>query len=191
MSFFSQEALSVGKDFEQGGGFELIPGNTKALAMISNAEWRDANEHNGRHINLTWDIVEGEFKGRKVFHKVKLFDADKAKALRAQKMLIAIDANCKGVIAAAGVEPTLQGLQSLLHSPMYILINVYTPKDPNSKPVNWIAAVSERKRGAQPQAQQQQAEPAAQSQEPSVSFDEDIPFAPIGLMYPSVAIHVI
>lgn len=189
MSFFAQEALSVGKEFEQGASFELIPDNTKALAMISNAEWRDANEHNGRHINLTWDIVEGEFKGRKVFHKIKLFDADKAKVLRAQKMLIAIDANCKGAIAAAGVEPTLQGLQSLLHSPMYILINVYTPKDPNSKPVNWVAAVSERKKGQQQTAQQQA--PAAQSQEPSINFDEDIPFAPIGLMYPSVAIHVI
>lgn len=176
MSFFNPEALAVGKDFEAGNGFELIPANTKALAMISNAEWRDADQHNGRYINLTWDIVEGEFKGRKVFHKVKLFDADKAKVLRAQKMLIAIDANCKGVIAAAGVEPTLQGLQSLLHSPMYILINVYTPKDPNAKPVNWIAAVSERKRGRQQQPQQQAA-PAAQSQEPSVSFDEgDIPF---------------
>lgn len=172
MSFFSQEALSVGKDFESGNGFELIPDNTKALAIISNAEWRDANEHNERHINLTWDIVEGEFKGKKVFQKVKLFESDKSKQLKAQKMLIAIDANCKGVIASAGVEPTIQGLQSLLHSPMFIHIKTWEMGDNKG---NWVAAVSERKKGQQ-QTAQQQTSPAAQSQEPAMDFDSDIPF---------------
>lgn len=185
MSFFSQEALQTTGSFDS-NSFEVIPDNTKALAVITNAEWREANEYNGKHISLTWDIVEGEFKGRKVFQKIKLFESDKDKVIKAQKMLIAIDANCKGAIAQAGVEPTAQGLASLLHSPMYIMIKEY---EMNGNKGNWICAVSERKRGAQ-QAQQQPSAPVV-GQEPPMDFDEDIPFAPIGLMYPSVAIHVI
>lgn len=184
MSFFSPEALQTTGSFDS-NSFEVIPDNTKALAVITNAEWREANEYNGKHISLTWDIVEGDFKGRKVFQKIKLFESDKDKVIKAQKMLIAIDANCKGAIAQAGVEPTAQGLASLLHSPMYIMIKEY---EMNGNKGNWICAVSERKRGAQ-QAQQQ-IDPVA-NQEPAVDFDDDIPFAPIGLMYPSVAIHVI
>ena len=142
MSFFSQEALNGVKSGSfDANSFETIPDNTKALAIISSAEWREANEYNGKHISLTWDIVEGEFKGRKVFQKIKLFETDKTKALKAQKMLIAIDANCKGAIVAAGVEPTQQGLQSLLHSPMYILIKEY---EMNGSKGNWICAVSAR-----------------------------------------------
>ena len=171
MSFFAQEALEEAKTGSfDGNSFEVIPDNTKALAIINSAEWREANEFNAKHISLTWEIVEGEFKGRKVFQKIKLFESDKAKALKAQKMLIAIDANCKGAIAAAGVEPTIQGLQSLLHSPMFIHIKTWEMGDNKG---NWVAAVSERKKGQQAQPTQQ-----TQSQEPSVAFDdsEDIPF---------------
>ena len=150
MSFFLQEALNEAKAGSyDSNSFETIPDNTKALAIISSAEWRDANEYNGRHISLTWDIVEGEFKGRKVFQKIKLFETDKTKALKAQKMLIAIDANCKGAIVAAGVEPTQQGLQSLLHSPMYILIKEY---EMNGSKGNWVAAVSARTTPKEPVA---------------------------------------
>lgn len=183
MSFFAAEALEEAKTGSfDGNSFEVIPDNTKALAIINSAEWREANEFNAKHISLTWEIVEGEFKGRKVFQKIKLFETDKAKALKAQKMLIAIDANCKGAIVNAGVEPTQQGLQSLLHSPMYIMIKEY---EMNGNKGNWVAAVSERKKGQQVQQ--------PKNPETSVAFDdsEDIPFAPIGLMYPSVAIHVI
>lgn len=185
MSFFSQEALQTTGSFDS-NSFEVIPDNTKALAVITNAEWREANEYNAKHVSLTWDIVEGEFKGRKVFQKIKLFESDKDKVIKAQKMLIAIDANCKGAIAQAGVEPTVQGLASLLHSPMYIMIKEY---EMNGNKGNWVCAVSERKRGAK-QAQKQPSAPVA-GQEPPMDFDDDIPFAPIGLMYPSVAIHVI
>ena len=169
MSFFSPEALQTTGSFDS-NSFEVIPDNTKALAVITNAEWREANEYNAKHISLTWDIVEGDFKGRKVFQKIKLFESDKDKVIKAQKMLIAIDANCKGAIAQAGVEPTVQGLASLLHSPMYIMIKEY---EMNGNKGNWICAVSERKRGVQ-QAQQTQ----TATQEPSVAFDdsEDIPF---------------
>ncbi len=142
MSFFAQEALNEVKSGSyDSNSFETIPDNTKALAIISAAEWREANEYGAKHISLTWEIVEGEFKGRKVFQKIKLFETDKAKALKAQKMLIAIDANCKGAIVKAGVEPTQQGLQSLLHSPMYIMIKEY---EMNGNKGNWICAVSAR-----------------------------------------------
>lgn len=170
MSFFSQEALQTTGSFDS-NSFEVIPDNTKALAVITNAEWREANQHNERHVSLTWDIVEGEFKGRKVFQKIKLFESDKNKVIKAQKMLIAIDANCKGAIAQAGVEPTEQGLASLLHSPMYIMIKEY---EMNGNKGNWICAVSERKRGTQ-QAQQQPSAPSV-GQEPPMDFDDDIPF---------------
>ena len=167
MSFFLQEALNEGKAGSyDSNSFETIPDNTKALAIISSAEWRDANEFNGRHISLTWDIVEGEFKGRKVFQKIKLFETDKTKALKAQKMLIAIDANCKGAIVAAGVEPTQQGLQSLLHSPMYIMIKEY---EMNGSKGNWVAAVSARTTPKEPAV-------ATTPKEPSVAVADEMPF---------------
>lgn len=175
MSFFSQEVLSnTTTSFSNDSSFEVIPDGTKALAVITNAEWREANQHNERHVSLTWDIVEGEFKNRKVFQKVKLFDKKETTRLNAQRMIIAIDANCKGAIAQAGVEPTAQGLASLLHSPMYIMIKVYTPDNPEQKPHNWVCAVSERKRGAQQPQQQQNA--TVSTQEPPMDLDEDIPF---------------
>lgn len=72
MSFFSQEALQTTGSFNS-NSFEVIPDNTKALAVITNAEWRPATEFNNKHISLTWDIVEGEFKNRKVFQKINIF----------------------------------------------------------------------------------------------------------------------
>ncbi len=164
MSFFN---LSTGEQAQNTGAFEAveaikpIPNGTQASALISEAKW---DEYQGvRYINLKWEIIEGEYKGRIIFQKVKVGEADPKKRDRAIKMLGAIDANAGGGLMRAGVEPDDFALQNnLLSKPMIIRTQVWEIDD---KKGNWIDAVAPMNRGQQPVAQPvqqtQQAAPPA------------------------------
>ena len=68
--------------------FSVIPDGTKAIAKIV----RMYNvEHNGeKRIEIDWELVDGEFKGRHVFHKLKVFDENSNKRHKALNMLMLI-----------------------------------------------------------------------------------------------------
>jgi hypothetical protein len=64
---------------------ERIPNNTKALAKISsfiNSAFGDT-----LYLNIVWELMDGECKGFKVFHKLKVFDTDPKKRHKALNML--------------------------------------------------------------------------------------------------------
>lgn len=168
MGFFD---LSDGKSategdgtFDSGASMEPMPDNTELLAMIDEAKW-DSYEGDS-YISLRWSVMAPEeYKNRKVFQKVRVFEPDSAKADKAKRMLGAIDKNAGGKLAASGAEPTDELMTgALCHKPMMVKVRVW---EMNDKKGNFISSVAPRgATGAQPAAQ------AA----PTAGADDDIPF---------------
>lgn len=174
MSFFTlsdgQNVTTDGNAEMGGGNLEPIPDGTKVRAMITEAKWEDANQYNPRHIKLRWDVVDGEYKKRVIFQKVKVGEDDANKRDKAIRMLAAIDANAGGKLMAVGKEPTdFEMMQNLCNKPMVIKLGVWEMEgsDGDKRSGNWVLAV-ESAGGAKPQQQQQApaADPQPQQQQP-------------------------
>lgn len=141
MSIFK---LSTGKQAETNGSFEMggssdpIPEGTKLKAAITEVKW--AEYQGERYINARWDVLDGEYKKRVIFQKIKVFEADEKKADKARTMLAAIDANCGGKLQALEGEPTDMDLMKYLtNKPMLIRVGVW---DLNGNKGNWVQMVS-------------------------------------------------
>lgn len=168
MSIFN---LSTGKQAESTGAFEMggsndpIPEGTKVRAAITESKWA---EYDGqRYINNRWDVLEGEFKKRVIFQKVRVFEADEKKADKARMMLAAIDANCGGKLQALDREPTdMDLMKSLTNKPMVIRLGVW---DLNGNKGNWVQAVEGNGKASAPATPAKKATPAP-------AEDVDIPF---------------
>lgn len=141
MSFWD---LSDGKqaesqtEFEMGGGSEPIPDNTDLKACIDEAGWKtwEADEY----IELRWTVLDGQFKNRKVFQKVRVKDADPKRRDKALRMLAAIDANCGGKLRTLTQEPEDFHLTTALcNKPMVIKVMVW---EMNNNKGNWVSKVS-------------------------------------------------
>jgi hypothetical protein len=180
MSFWNlsdgNTATDTGTDFETGGGkMEPIPAGTRCNAMIDDASWSEYNGH--RFVNLRWTILApDEYKNRKVFQKVRVYDPDQKKGDKAKRMLAAIDANCGGKLMKVDGEPTDSDLQACLMSrPMHIELQVWemTGDDGQERSGNWISAVSGSPKQSAPAKPKPQAQQAPQ---PQSDEDEDIPF---------------
>lgn len=150
MSFWnlsdSNEKLDTSGSFESGGAIEPIPDNTQVKAAIDEAKWDDYEGE--RYISLRWNVLApAEYKGRKVFQKVKVFDAKKAD--KAKKMLAAIAVNAGGGLLKVS-EPGDQDLQKhLMNKPMALLLKVWKMEKTDGTgdaTGNWISAVSPLKK---------------------------------------------
>lgn len=161
-----KSASEVGNTFDAGGDIEPIPSKTRLRALIDDAKW---TTHEGdRYIELRWSVLEPEsYKGRKVFQKIKVYDADPKKADKAKRMLAAIDANAGGGLVALGREPTEAELQQhLLNKIMLIQVQIWAIKDEqtgDTKKGNWVNLVASN------------SEPLANA-EPIADGGDDIPF---------------
>ena len=158
-------------EFEMGGGeIQPIPADTSCLAAIDEAKWDEKD--GARYISLRWNVLmPAEYKGRKVFQKLWVADADPMakdadkKRDKAKRMLAAIDQNAGGKLRAAGVEPTDTSLGvALINKPMVIKVMIWKDRETNEPKGNWIGAVSAKKGAAPAPA----AKPAA--------VTEDAPF---------------
>ena len=177
MSIFN---LSTGKkaeatgSFEMGGSSEPIPDGTKVKAAITEAKW---DEYEGsRYISLRWDVLDGEFKKRVIFQKVKVYDPDPKKADRQRNMLAAIDANCGGKLMLVEGEPTdIDIIKSLANKPIVIRLGVW---EMNDRKGNWVTAVegngkSPAKHSEKPAPEKKKPAPEPESEDEET---EDIPF---------------
>lgn len=155
MSFFT---TSTGDNLSQnqtgsftmgGDDFAPIPKDTRVLAICEEAKIGEYQEK--RFINIKWDIAQPkEYKGRKIFQKVHVFETDPQKRDKALRMLAAIDANAGGKLAAAGVEPTDKSLSAALSAKMMVLkLGVWELED-KSKSGNWVQEVSKHGGAAAP-----------------------------------------
>jgi hypothetical protein len=144
MSFWQtsegKSATDTTGKFESGGGIALIPENTTCLAMITEA---NIAEYQGdEYINLAWTVNKPDaYKNRKVFQKVRIFDAETKKRDKALNMLAAIDKNAGGKLSKSDSAPTNETLLHLMQKPMLIKVMIW---EINDKTGNWVAAVSPR-----------------------------------------------
>lgn len=174
MSFFQLSTGETAKStgvMEMSGNMEPIPNNTNVLASIIEAKIETYNEESS--IKLSWTVLApNEYKNRRIFQKVRVYDADPSKRDKHIQMLASIDANCGGKLVASGREPTDQLLtQCLLNHPMVLKLGVWEMDD---KKGNWVQAVSPRKQtGA---AQQQPPAQPQQQAAPNLDMDDSIPF---------------
>lgn len=166
MSFWnlsdSNEKLSATGSFESGGGdIEPIPAKTQVKACID--EVKIDIYQGDEYISARWSVLApAEYKNRKIFQKIKVFDADSKKADKAKKMLAAIAVNAGGGLLKVQGAPKDQDLQKhLMNKPMALLLQVWEIEDNQTgekKRGNWISAVSPL---AQKQAAPVQQAPAA------------------------------
>ncbi len=177
MSFWNlsdtSEKLDTTGNFESGGDLEPIPAKTQVKAAPDEAKW---DEYQGdEYISIRWNVLApAEYKGRKIFQKVKVLDADSKKADKAKKMLAAIAVNAGGGLLKVQGKPSDQDLQKhLLNKPMALLMAVWSIEDQNTgetKKGNWISAVSPLKAKAAEPVKQPEPEPSTDD------FDADIGF---------------
>jgi hypothetical protein len=154
MSFWNlndqSEKIETTGEFESGGGdIEPIPAKTQVKAAIDEAKWDDYEGE--QFIKLRWNVLfPAEYKGRKIFQKVKVNESDTKKQDKAKKMLAAIAVNCGGGLLKLAKQPDDQDLQKhLMNKPMALLLQVWSiPKDDGSGKAtgNWISAVSPLKK---------------------------------------------
>lgn len=164
------KAVESKSEFELGGGFEVIPDGSRVLAAVE--ECKDDQWEGERFFNLKWRILDGEYKNRIIFQKLKVFSSKEKQRDNAITMLAAIDANAGGKLMASGKEPTDFAIASALaNRPMILLLRVWESED-KQKTGNYVAGVFGR--------QQTKASPApkqsAPSNEPPMDFDSDVPF---------------
>lgn len=132
---------------EMGGGdLPPIPSGTVLTAMVTEAKW-DSNESTGeRLIKVRWDVLEGEFKKRVVFQKVRVLDADAKKKDKALRMLAAIDVNAGGRLMSLGKEPTDMDLASCLtNKPQKIKVAIWAMDNETTGEKmsgNWVQSVA-------------------------------------------------
>lgn len=72
------------------GVFLPIPDYTIATAEIVTMELMPETERFASHYQIKWRIISEEYKKRILFHKIKAFDENKDKALRARNFLMLI-----------------------------------------------------------------------------------------------------
>jgi len=78
---------------EPSSGFEVIPiGDYKAVVTAS--EMKDTKKGNGKYLQLTYDILEGKYKGRKLFDRLNLKNSNQKTVEIAQRDLSAL---CRAV----------------------------------------------------------------------------------------------
>lgn len=148
-NFWGDAAAETTGAFDGGGGsFELIPEGTTVLAAISEIGW---TQYEGReYINAQWAVLRPEsYKNRRIFQKIQVLESDEKKALRAKRMLAAIDKNASGgkLLAIPGRPTDANLMRHLLNKPMLLKLGVW---DQNGKSGNWVQAVAPKTNGPLP-----------------------------------------
>lgn len=71
------------------GRFELLPVDDY-LAVISESVMADNKKTKGKHLSVTWTVIEGDYKDRKVFSNLNLINDNEQTVEIAQRELSAI-----------------------------------------------------------------------------------------------------
>jgi len=124
-------------DYEVSTAMAPIPDGSVLKAIPTEAKW--AEYEGDRYINIRWDVIDGEFKSRVIFHKIRVMSAKATQKDKALRMLAAIDANAGGKLMELSGEPTDQQLSYLCNKPMEIRVRIW---EMNDKVGNWVEAVS-------------------------------------------------
>ncbi len=117
-----------------------LPENSLYYACIIEAKHKsdDTQEVHG-YISIKWQILEGEYKGRKLSQKLRVRSTEPDKNARANKIMMAIDFNCGGILSKIGSYPTdYQFNDALKNKPMKIVLGIWEQGDSKG---NWIKSI--------------------------------------------------
>jgi len=182
MGFFDGvlDSKQVTGNFVSDNDFKPIPDRTVTKSACTEAGYKtvdklfenNKNRYIGeRFINLRWDVVEGEYKGRVTFQKLYIFSTDPEEKKKAYEMLAAIDFNAGGKLIAANREPTdMDLMQNLANKIMFVRQRIWGNE--GKKQGNRIDAVQGKNT-----VQTKTSAPVSQQQEPTLAQeDEDLAF---------------
>lgn len=90
MSFWSSDLGQLTGNPEDAftSPFSVIPDGTMAVAKI--VKMYNSERNGQKSIEIDWQLTDGEFKGRHIFHKLKVFDDNSNKRHKALNMLMLI-----------------------------------------------------------------------------------------------------
>ena len=184
MSFWNIDDKPEDGQFDMGGGFEPLPNNTDVLAAPDEAKWDTIPNEGEDYISVRWEVMAPEeYKGRKIYQKVRVYNDDDKKAQKAKRMLAAIDQNAGGKLMASGQEPTDESLTvALCNKPMVLKVMKWEipaeqSSDGQHREGNWVSAVSPRKKGGKQQGAKKEPEKKKEPDpEPEEDFEDDVPF---------------
>lgn len=191
--------------FENGGNYDPMPDNTTVVAAISKISWAAPTEYYPVDcIKAEWDVLEpAAYAGRKFKQAIKICDTKAEISDKAKTMLSVMDSITGGKIMAeisrTNMDPDDNILAlALINRPMTLTLGLFTPKETDKSPMNWVKKVAPRVRGgvaqvattnkdtppapvetpaqrqARLRAERQPAAPVPQAAE--VDDDADIPF---------------
>jgi hypothetical protein len=126
-------------------------------------------------IKLSWSVLQPEeFKGRKVFQNIKVFDSIPEVSAKARKMLAAIDFNAGGKLLESGQTPDDMSLTAALSMKQMVLrLAVW---EMNAKAGNWVTSVAAKGTSTPQAAPAPQAAPETQAAPATTAPDSHIPF---------------
>ncbi len=139
MSFWASEVGTItGNESEAfAKSFVLIPDGTKAVARICRMQ---NTEYNGsKSITVEWELIEGDFKGRSVTQRLKVFDKDSNARYRALNMLKLLYDKF-GLKPVHSNAPTDNDFKVFINKKAGILIRETEPNE-NGKQYNWVSEV--------------------------------------------------
>lgn len=116
MAFLNFDATQV----EPSSGFSPIPAG-KYVAVITDDEMKDTRNGSGRYLQLTFEIVEGEYSGRKLWTRLNLENANMEAVKIARADLSAI---CRAINVMK-----LQDTVELHNLPMVITVRLKKNKE--------------------------------------------------------------
>lgn len=119
--------------------FDPLPHNSHHNAVITDIKW---DEFDGEeYINVSWQIAdEGEYKNRKIFHKIKVNSGKSTTRDNAVKMLVALNNIAEADLLSIAT-PTDEDMQrELLGTVAMIKVQVWKIDE---KSGNWVSAIGE------------------------------------------------
>lgn len=179
MSFWDTEdgnvaSKPVDTTFDEGGNIDPVPDGTVVTMAAKKAEWDDYE--GDEYINIQWSVIDGPYKNKVIFHKLRILDLEAKKKARALRMLAVIDANASGRLIKLTEKPTDYDLMSICDHPMEGRLRIW---EMNDKTGNWVEAVgalgslSKKKPALETKVKEQFNSVVSQEVK---DLDDDIPF---------------
>jgi len=137
MSFFKKSTgeNATGERAETTSGGEPITDGTTATSMIEEIKY---DEYDGeRFISAKWKVLDGEFKNRVAFQKIKVFNEKETTADSAKETLFRLFTLCGAT--APETEPTdMELMKALCNKPLAPRFRIW---EFDGKKGNWIDAI--------------------------------------------------
>lgn len=146
-SFWTSEIGEVTGSMEDAFAktFKTVPDGTKAIARIDKF-FNETSKEGFRCLTIAWELIEGDFKGCKVNHKIKVIDAhpmdkEPAKTRHRALNMLKLIFDMFNIRPKHSNIPTDQDLSVFIGKVGGIVIRETEPKEGQDKSFNWVSEV--------------------------------------------------